>query len=103
MRGRSRKRLRRICLIRASDAAAEALQDVSDDVFTINPPTADDHADLPYGRRGVDFGTTQAITWGSSGVTGNVNIYLYKGAVNAGLIASKVPSSAAFTAGRRDI
>jgi len=48
----------------------------------------------PNGGENWALGSTHAITWTSAGVTGNVRILLYKGAVNLGIIRDDVPVTA---------
>ena len=45
----------------------------------------------PNGGEAWIIGATQGIAWGSSGVSGNVNIFLYKGTSNLGAIATNIP------------
>lgn len=45
----------------------------------------------PAGGEAWLIGSTQAISWLSNGVSGNVNISLYKGATNLGAIATGIP------------
>jgi M6 family metalloprotease-like protein len=45
----------------------------------------------PAGGEAWIIGSTQAISWFSSGVSGNLNINLYKGTSNLGAIATNVP------------
>jgi hypothetical protein len=48
----------------------------------------------PNGGENWALGSTQAITWTSSGVTGNVRILLFKGAASVGIIRDNVPVTA---------
>ena len=65
--------------------------DSSDGAFTLIVQTAPLALTAPAGGESWIKGSTQRITWTSSGVSGNVNLYLYKGTANLGLIASAVP------------
>jgi hypothetical protein len=47
----------------------------------------------PAGGEAWIIGTTQGISWLSSGVSGNLNIYLFKGTSNLGAIATGIPVS----------
>jgi hypothetical protein len=80
------------CLVKASDAANEALMDVSDSTFSIMA-SAPLMLTSPAGGEAWISGSTQEISWLSSGVTGNLNIYLYKGTSNLGAIATGIPVS----------
>ena len=46
----------------------------------------------PNGGEAWIIGATQGIAWGSGGVSGNVNIFLYKGTYNLGAIATNIPA-----------
>jgi hypothetical protein len=48
-------------------------------------------ATSPNGGEAWIIGATQGIAWDSSGVSGNVNIFLYKGTSNLGAIATNIP------------
>jgi hypothetical protein len=65
-------------LVRVSDVAAPATSDSSDSVFTISqpPPPASITVTVPNGGETWPIGTSQTITWTSSGVSGNVKIEL---------------------------
>jgi hypothetical protein len=76
--------------IRVETADAAAV-DSSDGAFTLNVQTAPLALTAPSGGESWIYGSTQRITWTSSGVIGNLNLYLYKGTANLGLIASAVP------------
>jgi hypothetical protein len=65
--------------------------DSSDDAFSLAAQTAPLELITPNGGESWNLGTTQRISWSSSRVTGNLNLYLYRGTSNLGLIASGVP------------
>jgi hypothetical protein len=48
----------------------------------------------PNGGEDWALGSSHAITWSSSGVTGNVRILLFKGGANIGIIKNDVPATA---------
>jgi hypothetical protein len=79
-----------ICLVKASDAADDALNDVSNAVFSIIAETAINVTSPASGEAWI-IGSTQGISWFSSGVSGNLNIFLYKGTYNLGAIATGIP------------
>jgi len=74
--------------VETTDAAAV---DSSDGAFTLAGQTAPLALTAPSGGESWIHASTQRITWTSSGVSGNANLYLYKGTTNLGLIASAVP------------
>lgn len=80
------------CLVRISDADNAALEDTSDATFSI-VPSAPLVLIAPAGGESWVIGSTQGINWLSNGLAGNLNIYLYKGTLNLGLIASGIPVS----------
>ncbi len=80
------------CILKASDAANEALNDVSNAVFTI-VASAPIMVTSPAGGEAWIIGSTQGISWLSSGVSGKLNINLYRGTSNLGAIATGVPVS----------
>lgn len=74
--------------VETTDGAAV---DSSDAAFTMIVQTAPLALSAPVGGESWIFGSTQRISWTSNGVSGGLNIYLYKGTANLGLIASSVP------------
>ena len=68
-----------------------AVVDSSDGAFALTVQTAPLALTSPSGGESWTSGSTRRISWSSSGVSGNVNLYLYKGATNLGLIASGIP------------
>jgi hypothetical protein len=67
------------CLVRITDNSSdEGPSDVSDAVFTIEPAPFIT-VNSPNGGEQWQTGSTYAITWTSSGITGNVVIDLYRG------------------------
>ena len=79
------------CLVRVSDAANSAIDDISDGSFSITiAPTIT--VISPNGGEQWQRGTTQIITWASSGVT-NVKIELMKGTAVNRTITSSTPAA----------
>ena len=78
--------------IRVETTDGEAV-DSSDAAFNLIVQTAPLVLNAPDGGESWIHGSTQRITWTATGVSGNLNIYLYKGTSNLGLIASGVPAS----------
>jgi len=78
------------CLVKVSDAANEAQYDVSDAEFSIvsSEPLS---LTSPAGGEVWVIGSSQAIFWSSSGVSGNLNIRLLKGTTDLGAIATNIP------------
>jgi len=74
--------------VETTDAAAV---DASDGAFTLAVQTAPLALTAPSGGESWILGSTQRIAWSSSGISGGLNLYLYKGTTNLGLIASGVP------------
>lgn len=68
-----------------------AVVDSSDGAFTLTVQTAPLAMTAPSGGESWIRASIQRISWSSSGVSGNVNLYLYKGASKLGLIASGIP------------
>ncbi len=74
--------------VETTDTAAV---DSSDGAFALTVQTAPLALVSPSGGESWTSGSTQRIAWTSSGVSGNVNLYLYRGTTNLGLIASGIP------------
>ena len=69
--------------------------DLSDDFFSIKPRIT---ITSPNGGEAWTIGTTQNITWTSSGLTGNLIIVLQQNGINAALLAKNVdPVSGSYT------
>jgi hypothetical protein len=73
--------------IETTDGSAK---DSSDGAFAIVAQTDPLDLSAPDGGEAWIIGSTQRISWTSNGVTGNVNLYLYRGTTNLGLVASGI-------------
>lgn len=74
--------------VETTDGAAV---DSSDTAFSLTVQTVPLALTSPVGGESWLLRSKQRITWSSSGVTGGINVYLYRGTTNLGLIASGVP------------
>jgi uncharacterized repeat protein (TIGR03803 family) len=78
------------CLVRVTSTASPDITDSSDDVFAISAPFV--AVTSPNGGEEWQRGTTQTITWGSSGVA-DVKIQLRKGSAVYSTITPSTPAA----------
>ncbi len=82
-----------LCRIRITDRGESQVSDISDDNFTINQTLQGIVVTSPNGGEAWESGTSQNITWNSSGVA-NVKIeYTINNGVNWNVITNSTPSN----------
>ncbi|MFA5033140.1 MAG: Ser-Thr-rich GPI-anchored membrane family protein [bacterium] len=83
--------------VRVTSVSAPTVYDESNANFSITVPSVGITVTAPNGGESWAVSTTNSVTWVSSGVTGNVNIDLYKGGVLNGAIASNISNSGTYS------
>jgi hypothetical protein len=86
------------CQVRVSDAANTATNDVSNATFTISAavtPTVT--VTSPNGGENWEYNTYQNITWNAPGITGNIQLGLYRNGINIGWIANCPAASGTYS------
>lgn len=73
-----------------------SIEDFSDSNFSLTGISTDLTVTVPNGSETWQAGTIQSITWTASGLTGDVNIYLYKGGVFNSYIGTAPVSSGSY-------